>query len=587
MENLRKLKRLGFLDKQIGDEDKIRDYRKKKKISPTFKMVDTCAAEFDAETPYYYSTYEKEDESEASDREKVIILGAGPIRIGQGIEFDCCTVHAIFALREIGVETIIINSNPETVSTDFDISDKLYFEPITLEDVLNVVEKESRNLLGVMIQFGGQTAINLVHSLDTCGVNVLGTAPRNIDRAENRDSFGKVLDKLKIPSAKWGTGYSFKEAQKIANEIGYPVLVRPSYVLGGRAMEVVQDDVDLAEYMEEAVKVSPKHPVLIDKFLQDAIEIDVDAVSDGKTVLIGGIMEHIEEAGIHSGDSACVLPPQTLEEEVVSTITDYTKRLSLELNIKGLINIQYAVKDGIIYTLEVNPRASRTVPFVTKAVGVPMAKLAAKVMIGMKLRDLVDDLEPMNKIKHVAVKEVVFPFTKLPGVDPLLSPEMKSTGEVIGMDDDFPTAYYKAQIAAGNELPLQGTIFISVKRADRQKIIPVARKFRELGFDILATPGTSRDISNADIGNRTILKISEGSPNILDLVKGRRVDLIINTPTVGRSPKRDGYKMRRSAVELDIPYITTVSGAQAAAKAIEKVGQKEIKVKSWNEYFSL
>ena len=586
-EKLKKLKQMGFLDKQLGDEDKIREKRKKSGIKPTYKMVDTCAGEFDAVTPYYYSTYETEDESEVSERKKVIILGSGPIRIGQGIEFDCCTVHAVFALREIGIETIIINNNPETVSTDFDISDKLYFEPITLEDVLNVVEKENKNLLGVMVQFGGQTAINLTMPLHEHGVKILGTLPEDIDKAENRDLFGKILDKLNMPSAEWGTGYSFKEVREIASRIGYPVLVRPSYVLGGRAMEIVQDEIELSEYIEEAVRVSPEHPILIDKFIQDAIEVDVDVVCDGETVLIGGIMEHIEEAGVHSGDSACVIPPQTLNEKILDKIREYSKRLALELKVKGLLNIQYAVKDDTVYTLEANLRASRTVPFVSKSVGVPLAKLAAKVMIGMKLRDLVPDpsLDPMKRINHVAVKEVVFPFTKLPQVDPVLSPEMKSTGEVMGIDKDFAMAYYKSQIAAGNELPLQGTVFISVKKSDKPKILEVGKKFSELGFEIISTSGTSDYLTNNGVENRKILKISEGAPNILDLMRDRKIDLIINTPSIGKNPKRDGYRIRVSAIELDIPYITTVAGALAAVNAIKDVRERRIKVKSWNEYF--
>ncbi|OYT25787.1 MAG: carbamoyl phosphate synthase large subunit [Candidatus Altiarchaeales archaeon ex4484_96] len=583
---IRALKKQGIMDRQLGDEKKIRDYRKKKQITPTYKMVDTCSAEFEAKTPYYYSTYERENESNPSENKKVIILGSGPIRIGQGIEFDCCTVHAVFALKELGLETIIINNNPETVSTDFDISDKLYFEPLTLEDVLNVVDNESVNLLGVMVQFGGQTSINLVDDLQKNNVTVLGTTPQNIDRAENRDEFGKVLDKLNIPSAEWGTAYSFTEAKKIANRIGYPVLVRPSYVLGGRAMEIVQDQTQLEEYMKEAVKVSPKHPVLIDKFLQDAVEIDVDAVCDGKTVLIGGIMEHIEEAGVHSGDSACVLPPQTLTKKTIKTVKKYTKSMALELGIKGLLNIQYAVKDDKVYALEANPRASRTVPFVSKAVGVSLAKIAAKVMVGYKIKDLVDDLNPMDKINHVAVKEVVFPFIKLPDVDPVLTPEMKSTGEVIGMDMDYAMAYYKAQIAAENELPLHGSVFLSVNKKDRKKIISLARKFNEMGFEIIATPGTSRNLRDAGVINRKILKISEGSPNILDLMKSKQISLIINTPTVGKNPMRDGYKIRSSAVKLNTPYITTIAGAQAAVNAIEKVREREIEVKSWNEYFN-
>ncbi|MBN2251726.1 MAG: carbamoyl-phosphate synthase large subunit [Candidatus Altiarchaeota archaeon] len=585
-ERLERLKRMGFQDRQMGDEDNVRDARKKLEVIPTYKMVDTCAGEFDAKTPYYYSTYEEEDESQTSDKKKVIILGSGPIRIGQGIEFDCCTVHAVFALREIGIETIIINSNPETVSTDFDVSDKLYFEPITLEDVLNIVEKENKNLLGVMVQFGGQTAINLTIPLHEHGVNILGTSPQDIDRAENRDLFGKILDKLKIPSAAWGTGYSFGDVKDVANRIGYPVLVRPSYVLGGRAMEIVQDDAELEEYIREAAKVSPKHPILVDKFIEDAVEVDVDLVCDGETVLVGAIMEHIEEAGIHSGDSACVIPPQTLDPKAMEKIREYSRMLALELKVNGLLNIQYAVKDGVVYMLEANPRSSRTVPFVSKAVGIQLAKLAAKVMTGMELADLATDLYPMDKIRHVAVKEVVFPFTKLPQVDPVLSPEMKSTGEVMGIDKDFPMAYYKAQIAAGNELPLQGTIFISVKKKDKSRVPDIAKKFSDLGFEIISTSGTSDYLTSSGIRNRKILKISEGLPNILNLMRDKKIDLIINTPGRGRIPKKDGYRMRVSAIELDIPYITTIPGALAAVNAIKEVKERDMEVKSWNEYFN-
>ncbi len=584
-DKLRRLKQMGFLDRQIGDEDAIRKERKDQGLVPTYKMVDTCAGEFDAATPYYYSTYEQEDESSVSDKKKVIILGSGPIRIGQGIEFDCCTVHAVFALREIGVETIIVNSNPETVSTDFDVSDKLYFEPITLEDVLNIVDKEKKNLLGVMVQFGGQTAINLCIPLHEHGVNILGTSPYDIDRAEDRDLFGKILDKLKIPSAAWGTGYSYADVKDVAKKIGYPVLVRPSYVLGGRAMQIVQEESELEEYIKEASLVSPNHPILVDKFLEDAIEIDVDLVCDGTEVLIGAIMEHIEEAGIHSGDSACVLPPQTLSKKVIDTIRDYSSRLALELKVKGLLNIQYAIKDEIVYILEANPRASRTVPFVSKATGVPLAKIASKVMVGQKLKDLVTDYYPMDKIKHVAVKEVVFPFAKMPQVDPVLSPEMKSTGEVMGIDKDFAMAFYKAELAAGNELPLQGTIFISVKKKDKPKIGDIAKKFYDLGFEIISTSGTSDYLTEKGIKNRKILKISEGSPNILNLMKDNKIDLIINTPGIGKVPKKDGYRIRVSAVELDIPYITTISGAHAAVTAIRDVKKREVEVKSLNEYF--
>lgn len=588
IEKIRNLKRMGFLDRQLGDEDRIRKLRNDLGVLPTFKMVDTCAAEFDAETPYYYSSYEREDEVTVSDKKKVIILGSGPIRIGQGIEFDCCTVHAVFALKEIGIETIIINNNPETVSTDFDISDKLYFEPLNLEDVLNIVEKENKNLLGVMVQFGGQTAINLATPLKEQSVQILGTTPEDIDRAENRDHFARILEKLGMPSADWGTARSFKEANEIAARIGYPVLVRPSYVLGGRAMEIVQDEIELEEYIKEAVKVSPKHPILIDKFIQDAVEVDVDAVCDQEDVLIGAIMEHIEEAGVHSGDSACVIPTQTLDERIVNRIIGYTKKLALELNTKGLINIQFAVKGDTVYTLEANPRASRTVPFVSKAVGIPLAKLAAKVIIGMKLRELTDDLYPMGKINHVAVKEVVFPFIKLPNVDPVLTPEMKSTGEVMGIDKDFAMAYYKAEIAAGNRLPLHGSLFLSVRRRDKKsEFLRIAKKFADLGFEIISTSGTSNYLTKNGINNRKIFKISEGSPNILDLMKDKKIDLIINTPSIGKNPKRDGYMIRCGAVELDVPYITTIAGAQATANAIEQVRNREIEVKSWNEYFNL
>ncbi len=584
-EELKRLKRLGFLDSQLGDEKRLRELRKENSIMTTYKMVDTCAAEFDAETPYYYSTYEHEDESGTSDKEKVIILGSGPIRIGQGIEFDCCTVHAVFALREIGIETVVINNNPETVSTDFDISNKLYFEPITLEHVMNIIEEESKNLLGVMVQFGGQTAINLVHSLNENGVKILGTTAEDINRAENRELFGKVLNKLGIPSAKWGTAYSFREAKEIASKIRYPVLVRPSYVLGGRAMEIVHDEDDLKDYIQEAVKVSSKHPILIDKFLQDAVEVDIDLVSDGKDVLIGAIMEHIEEAGIHSGDSACVIPPQTLGKRTIETIMEYSKRLARELKIIGLLNIQYAVREGTVYALEANPRSSRTVPFVSKSVGVPLAKIAAKAMIGVRLRDMINDFNPMAKIKHVSVKEVVFPFIKLPNVDPVLGPEMKSTGEVMGIDCDFAMAYYKAQIAAGNELPLQGRVFMSVNTKHQPSILPIAKRFSDMGFEIIATTGTSDFLAENGVKNRKVLKINEGSPNVLDLMRDKSIDLIINTPTIGKQPKRDGYKIRCSAIDLDVPYITTVAGAQAAANAINQVRNREIEVRSWNEYF--
>ncbi len=584
-EKIRTLKRLGFLDGHLGEEAKIRGQRQKAGITPTYKMVDTCAAEFEAYTPYYYSSYEDESESTTSDRKKIIILGSGPIRIGQGIEFDCCTVHAVFALREEGIETIIVNNNPETVSTDFDISDKLYFEPITCEDVLNIVETEDQHLLGVMVQFGGQTAINLARDLEQAGVAILGTTPDAIDLAENRDRFGTVLADLDMPSADWGTGRTFAEVKDVADSIGYPVLVRPSYVLGGRAMEIVYNAGELESYMQEAARVSGKHPVLVDKFLQDAVEVDVDAVCDGKDVLIGAVMEHIEAAGVHSGDSACVIPPQTLPANIIATIEDYTRKLALRLGIVGLLNVQYAVKDGVVYTLEANPRSSRTVPFVSKAVGISLAKIAAKVMVGHTLADLAFDLNPMRTITHVAVKEVVFPFLKLPGVDPTLSPEMKSTGEVIGLDRDFSTAYYKAQLSAGNKIPAKGTVFISVRDEDKQAMIDVARRFADLGFTVVSTRGTSAYFGEQGLQATPTKKISEGQPNILDLMHEGNIDLIVNTPPLGHTD-RDGYQIRRAAIELSIPYVTTYAGAKASVAAVEHVKNRELSVASWNSYFS-
>jgi carbamoyl-phosphate synthase large subunit len=592
-EILLKAKMMGFSDVQLANllgmsENEVRELRKKFGITPTYKMVDTCAAEFEAKTPYYYSAYEKivykeQDESSPSPNKKVIILGSGPIRIGQGVEFDYSTVHAIFALKEMGIEAIIINNNPETVSTDYDTSDKLYFEPITFEDVMNIVEKERENgeLLGVMVQFGGQTAINLAMKLHKAGVKILGTSPESIDLAEDREQFSKLLKKLGIPQAEGGTAFTEEEAIKIAERIGYPVLVRPSYVLGGRAMQIVYNTEELKDYMREAVKVSPEHPVLIDKFLEDAIEIDVDAVCDGEDVFIGAIMEHIEEAGVHSGDSACVIPPQTLPKEVVDTIIDYTTKLARALKIVGLINIQYAVKDGKVYILEANPRASRTVPYVSKSIGIPLAKIATKVIMGQKLRDL--GYVGIAKPKYVSVKEAVFPFQKLPGVDPVLGPEMKSTGEAIGIDVDFGRAYYKSQLSANMELPMSGTVFISVKDRDKKHIGEIAKKFHELGFDIYATKGTAEVIRKEEVPVREVKKISESTnDNILTLIQQGKIDLIINTSS-GDAAKTDGYYIRRAAVEFNIPYITTIQGARAAIKAIEAVKGGLLGVYSLNE----
>lgn len=578
---LQKAKKLGFSDKQLAyifktSEENIRKIRK----APAYKMVDTCAAEFEAKTPYYYSSYESVDEVKVSKRKKIIIVGAGPIRIGQGIEFDYCCVHGVLALREEGIEAIIINNNPETVSTDYDVSDKLYFEPLTFEDVMNVIEKEKP--YGVIVQFGGQTSINLAVPLAKAGVKILGTSPENIDRAEDRERFTRVLKKLGIPQAPYGTAFSFEEAKEIASKIGYPVLVRPSYVLGGRAMDIVYDEASLQRYISEAVKVSGEHPILIDKFLDNAIEIDVDAVADGKDVFIGGIMEHIEHAGVHSGDSACVLPPQTLSRRTIETIKDYTRKIARELNVIGLLNIQLAVKNGKVYVLEVNPRASRTVPFVSKAIGIPLAKLATKVILGKSLKEL--GYVGEAKIRHIAVKEAVFPFAKLPGVDPVLGPEMKSTGEVMGIDFDFGKAYYKAQVAAGNTLPKKGRVFISVRKEDRAKIRSIAEKLYELGFEILATNGTLEAIEKAGVRARLVRKVSEGSPNILDMMLKREIDLIINTPTAGKIPYTDGFYIRRYAVDLGIPYITTITAAEAAVKAMDSIRKGGITIRSLDDY---
>ena len=588
-----KAKMLGFSDVQLAnllnrDEKEIRNIRKELSVVPVYKMVDTCAAEFEAKTPYYYSCYEnlfydEQNESVPSDRKKVIILGSGPIRIGQGVEFDYSTVHAIFALKDMGIEAIIVNNNPETVSTDYDTSDKLYFEPLTFEEIMNIIENEAKNgdLLGVVVQFGGQTAINLAMKLYNAGVKILGTSPQSIDLAEDREQFSEILKKLNIPQAEGATVYNEEDALKVAEKIGYPVLVRPSYVLGGRAMEIVYNEDELKDYMKEAVKVSSEHPILIDKFLDDAIEIDVDAICDGDDVFIGGIMEHIEEAGIHSGDSACVIPPQTLSKDIVDTIIDYTTKLAKELKVIGLINIQYAIKDGIVYIIEANPRASRTIPYVSKSVGVPLAKIATKVMLGHKLKDM--GYVGLAKAKYVSIKEAVFPFQKLPGVDPVLSPEMKSTGEAIGIDTDFGKAYYKAQLSANMELPTSGTVFISVKKRDRKYVLEMAKKFNELGFNIVATKGTAEVIRNGGIDAKVVKKISEGmTGNILELIQKGEIDLIINTSS-GSKAKSDGYYIRRAAVEFNLPYITTIQGALSTIKAIESIKKGDLGVYSLNE----
>ncbi len=551
---------------------------------PTYKMVDTCAAEFPATTPYFYSTWEDECEIKRDDREKVLILGSGPIRIGQGIEFDYCTVHAVMALSEEGKVVHIVNNNPETVSTDFDTSDRLFFEPMHLEDITNILKTDDYS--GVMVQFGGQNSVNLAIPLEKkikeLGLNtvIFGTSPDAMHLAEDRDCFSQLLNENNIPSPANGSAYSEEEALKIAGEIGYPVLVRPSYVLGGRAMELVHDDLDLRTYIKEAVRVSRDHPVLVDSFLQNAIEIDVDAVCDGDDVLIGGIMEHIEEAGVHSGDSACVIPPPSLSDETIDTVRDYTHKIALGIGVVGLLNIQYAVKDEVVYVLEANPRASRTVPFVSKAVGLPLAKVAAKVMIGLKLKDL--GYESEKKINHVAVKEVLLPFNKLPGVDTVLGPEMKSTGEVMGIDYDFGRAYYKACISADNELPVEGNVFISVSW-QKERILDIAKKLRKLGLSIFGTKGTVEFLEQNGIEANLVRKVQEGSPNVIDLVRRGEISLIINTPA-GKHARQDHIQIMRAALDYGIPYITTLQAAKAATMAIEVIKKKEITIEPLSHY---
>lgn len=581
---LRRAKEYGFSDSQIAEliesnELFVRGYRKKLGIEATFKLVDTCAAEFKAYTPYYYSTYEAEDEVRISKKKKIMILGGGPNRIGQGIEFDYCCCHASFALKELGYETIMVNSNPETVSTDYDTSDKLYFEPLTFEDVMNIIDKEKPD--GVIVQFGGQTPLNLAKSLEDAGVSIVGTSVKSIDRAENRDKFARLIRKLKINQPANGSATLKEEAKRIAKKIGYPVLLRPSYVLGGRAMKIVYDEASLDEFIEEAKDSSQDHPILIDKFLEDAVEVDVDAISDGELTVIGGIMEHIEEAGVHSGDSACVLPPHTLSDDIIDTIREYTYALAKELKVKGLLNIQFAIRNDIVYVLEVNPRASRTVPFVSKATGISLAKIAAKVMVGRKLSQL--GFTEEKRVSFFSVKESVLPFSRFSGVDIILGPEMKSTGEVMGISSSFGVAFYKSQIAAGSILPKKGKILISVKNKDKRDIISIAKKLHHMGFEIIATKGTSEVLRSNNIKVKKVGKIGEGSTEIPELIKRGNIKLIVNTPS-GRRGRSDMRPIRSLAIMHGVPCITTIQGAQAAVNGMESVLEGDLSVKSIQEY---
>ena len=584
---MRKAKQYGFSDRQLAfywglQEKDVRKKRKSLGIKPVYKLVDTCAAEFKAYTPYFYSTYEDEDEANPSRKKKVMILGGGPNRIGQGIEFDYCCVHAVLALRKMGYETIMVNSNPETVSTDYDTSDKLFFEPLTLEDVLNIYENEKP--LGVILQLGGQTPLNLAKSLLANGVKILGTSVDAIDRAEDRDRFKKLLKKIGLRQPANGIATSLDEAHQIAKEIGYPVVIRPSYVLGGRAMEIVYDQISLKKYMKTAVEASDDQPVLIDKFLEDATEMDVDLISDGKTAVVGSVMEHIEEAGIHSGDSASVIPPFSVSREIVEEIVHKTKQIAKELGVVGLMNVQYAIQMGHVFCLEVNPRASRTVPFVSKTIGVPLAKLAAQLMVGKMLKDLkfTEEIVP----KHVAVKESVFPFVKFPGVDIILSPEMKSTGEVMGIDKDFGKAFYKSQDAAMSHIPRKGTVFISVKDSDKPKVAEIARGFHKLGLKIVSTKGTAKVLKEAGVPAEEVLKMVEGSPNLSHWIKEKKMDLIINTPS-GKGPMLDEGKIRSLAVSFNIPCITTLSAARAAVRGLQAVRDDDLDVRSIQDYHGI
>ncbi len=592
-ELLAEAKSLGFSDRQIAHltgqtEDEVRALRKKLGLVPSYRLVDTCAAEFEAYTPYYYSTYDRgDDEVKPNDRRKVMILGGGPNRIGQGIEFDYCCVHAAFALKEEGFETIMVNSNPETVSTDYDTSDKLYFEPLTLEDVLHIYEREG--CWGAIAQFGGQTPLNLALGLQRNGVNIIGTTPQSIEVAEDRKLFAAMLRRLDIPQPNNGLATNEIEALEVAQRIEYPVLVRPSFVLGGRAMQIVFSDPELRHYMRFAVEASPERPVLVDEFLEDATEVDVDCIADvgnfedssEGTIVIGGILEHIEFAGVHSGDAAMVLPPHTLSAEIIETIRTHTHAMARELRVSGLMNVQYAVKDDVVYVLEVNPRASRTVPFVSKAIGVPLAKLAAKVMAGKSLKELGFTAEIWPK--YWAVKESVFPFNKFFGQDILLSPEMRSTGEVMGLDPDLGIAYAKSQMAANSSLPLKGRVFISVSDAHKPKVAEVAKLFVDLGFELMSTGGTAAVIEAAGLKVQRIPKLNEGRPNAIDFLKNKEIQLVINTPS-GANPRADEVRIRTTAVVTATPIMTTLSGARAAALGIAALQKQGYEVRTVQEY---
>ena len=583
-ENIYFLKQEGHSDLQIAkimnlSENEIYTFRQKNNILPTFKSVDTCAAEFEAQTPYCYSTYEIENEIQPLNGKKILILGSGPTRIGQGVEFDYCCVQAVMGLKEVGFKTIMFNCNPETVSTDFDISDRLYFEPLTFEHVMNVINFEKPD--GVLIQFGGQTPLNIANKLKSLNVNIMGTDPRSIDLAEDRKKFGQILEKLQIHAPKWGTAFSIDEALSIAENINYPVLVRPSYVLGGRGMEIVYDNNDLKRYVAKAALVSGEHPILIDDFLEDAFEFDVDALCDGTDVYIAGIMQHIEEAGIHSGDSSCVLPAYALSIADKNIIESQTKDLALALNTKGLINIQFALKDNIVSVLEVNPRASRTIPFVSKVTNVPLAKIAAQLAVGKKLSEY---KFPQNNNGLIAVKKPVFPFNKFPNQSIFLSPEMKSTGEVIGLDTHLGSAYAKAEIGSGNILPMEGNIFISVNDIDKMKVIPIARDFYELGYNLIATDGTFNLLNQNGINCKLIAKVGEGRPNVVDHIKNNEIQFIINTP-LGQKSRYDEYEIGKSAIRYNIITTTTISGAQAALRAIRRIKNNNLTYKSLQDIF--